>query len=322
MVFYTQTNDKNSLLAQSSMLKSIVKYSLEFQKQKRKLLRQCLDKICFTIESLIDISNVNILFNVLENLKASISASDFNITKFTEIEKVLDKLDDMIFFSTTDSANNMYKNLNAFNDKYSSIEETIIQNTNIIDNFLLQFFQNCSFHFDNSLTIEPITSTESENIQNIKTNDSENPPEISDEKSENLLSDSKTLLISEKDKKVYLPYCLEDVLEMFNDNPGTYISLEDVISKEYTLPLSRYKNPIVSRFKEAFNLMKYKEEASFFKSFHLAMELSHNSSLNPAIITACKNLDELNTYLDCLASNELDKFSFFHIIFDVLPTKK
>ena len=44
------------------------------------------------------------------------------------------------------------------------------------------------------------------------------------------------------------------------------------------------------------------------------------SNLHPAIISACKTLEELDIYLDCLEDNELEKFSCFKIIYKSLPT--
>ena len=49
--------------------------------------------------------------------------------------------------------------------------------------------------------------------------------------------------------------------------------------------------------------MRKKEKASVFDSISLATEVVFNSSLNPAVITACNNLDQLDIYLDCLSSN-------------------
>lgn len=315
MIFYTQTNDKSKLIEQCNILKQNTKQTLSLQKQKRKILRQCLDKVCYTIETIVDINNVNILFTILENLKASISASDSNINEIIHLQKSLKDLENIINICTDDSSDFMYREIDNFNTNYSSIEEFIIKNTNIIDEFLLYFIQNCNFNIENSIT--QIPNNFSEDTSNSEFNISDDSPK----KMENTLVASNTLLISEKTQKVYLPYNIEDVLEKFNNQPNTYNNLEDVISKEYTLPLSKYKNPMSSRFKESFSLMKYKEHASFFKSFNLALELSHNSLLNPAIITACKNLDELNAYLDCLHSNELDKFTFFNIVFEILPAQ-
>ena len=42
-------------------------------------------------------------------------------------------------------------------------------------------------------------------------------------------------------------------------------------------------------------------------------EVTFNNLLNPAIITACQNLDQLDVYLDCLSSNKLDKFNYFKV---------
>ena len=44
-----------------------------------------------------------------------------------------------------------------------------------------------------------------------------------------------------------------------------------------------------------------------------------NYKLNPIIISACRNLDELDIYLDCLEENELDDFTCFEIRFEVSP---
>ena len=65
--------------------------------------------------------------------------------------------------------------------------------------------------------------------------------------------------------------------------------------------------------------MKIKEKSSMIESIDLALEVAFNNSLNPAIITACQNIFELDTYLDCLEANELDKFNFFEIKYETLP---
>ena len=41
--------------------------------------------------------------------------------------------------------------------------------------------------------------------------------------------------------------------------------------------------------------------------------------LNPIIICACRNLDELDIYLDCLEENELYDFKCFDINFEIMP---
>lgn len=143
--------------------------------------------------------------------------------------------------------------------------------------------------------------------------------EIDEEKViENNLEDNNTLIISEEDGKVYLPYLKEDIKNEVLQNKGTKIS--DVIENKYVLPLDKYKNSMRARFREGYNLMYKKEGKSKRSAIMLGIELMLETNLHPAIISACKNLEELDIYLDCLEDNELEKFSCFKIIYKSLPT--
>ena len=134
--------------------------------------------------------------------------------------------------------------------------------------------------------------------------------ETSEEKRADEPTDNDTLLISETQNKVVLPYKIKDVEKALSEN-SQYKTIEDVINVEYTLPLDKYKNSTKSRFKEAYNLMRKKEKASIFDSLSLATEVTFNNLLNPAIITACQNL----------SSNKLDKFNYFKVKYEILPKK-
>lgn len=128
------------------------------------------------------------------------------------------------------------------------------------------------------------------------------------------------MLISEIKGKIFLPYKISDI-EKKVGKKAKEEEIEKLIEKEYTIPIKNYKNPITSRFKETFILMKYREKSTIFQAISLALELSTNSLLNPAIIAACKNLDELDIYLDYLDNNELDKFKIFDIKYEIMPAK-
>ena len=145
--------------------------------------------------------------------------------------------------------------------------------------------------------------------------------ETSETINEASICDNRTLLISEETQKVYLPYTIEELMQKLN-NSDEYQTLEDVIENEYTVPLSTFKMPIVSRFKEAYKFMRTKEHSSVYAALDLAIELMFNSNLNPAVIRASKDLKELNVYLDCLYENEIDKFDCFKIVYKVLPKIK
>ncbi len=160
-------------------------------------------------------------------------------------------------------------------------------------------------------------------LTNLGVNISELEVSLSPEKTakkEEKPKDSNVLLISETQSKVVLPYKIEDVNKILESNKK-YTTVQEVIDGEYTLPIEKYKNSSKSRFKEAYNLMRKKEKASVFDSLSLATEVIFNSSLNPAVITACNTLNELDVYLDCLSSNELDKFNFFKVKYEIVPKK-
>ena len=95
--------------------------------------------------------------------------------------------------------------------------------------------------------------------------------------------------------------------------------MSDIILDQYTVPLSNYKVSAVARFKEAYKLIMDREHGTKKEALKLAVELFSNYSLHPAIITACKNLNELDVYLSCLEFDELDDFRFFKIVYQSLP---
>lgn len=130
------------------------------------------------------------------------------------------------------------------------------------------------------------------------------------------------LLISEKSKMVYLPYYYDDVYEIYNSNRKKYSSEDDVINRLYSIPLSRFKSLSFARFREAYKLIRTKEKGSLSQALDLGLELMFKSNLHPAIIAACRNLEELDFYLDCLEGNNLKDFNAFEIRFEYAPTVK
>lgn len=156
----------------------------------------------------------------------------------------------------------------------------------------------------------PVNTTElrRDSITNVTTSD--------------LPKDNDTLIISEGNNKVILPYRISEVEKQFSKSKKKYSSVNELIENEYILPADNFKNPIKSRFREAYQLIKKKEHGHLKEAIELGFEVMFNSKLNPAIIAACKNLKELDIYLDCLDDDELDKFSCFNIVYDVPPTSK
>lgn len=131
--------------------------------------------------------------------------------------------------------------------------------------------------------------------------------------------DNNTLIVSEKEQKAYLPFFYSEVQEIFHNSSHTYVTLQDVIDDLYVIPLNRFKNSAMARFKESFRLIREKEKGSMAKALDLGLELMFRYELNPIIIAACRNLDELDIYLNCLEEQDVYDFPCFKIKFEVMP---
>lgn len=131
--------------------------------------------------------------------------------------------------------------------------------------------------------------------------------------------DNNTLIISEKEQKAFLPFFYSEIEAIYETTGHKYKSLQDVINDLYILPLSRFKNSAIARFRESFHLIREKEKGSITKALDLGLELMFKYELNPIVISACRNLDELDIYLDCLEENELYDFTCFEIKFEIMP---
>lgn len=142
------------------------------------------------------------------------------------------------------------------------------------------------------------------------------PEEIKKQNNDNLLEN--TLIISELSGKVVLPYTINKLNKIKEQNTD-YENIYEIIEKEFTIPLSHYKYAPISRFKEGMQLALKRSNLNYLKALSLGAELLVNYNLHPAIITACKNIDELDVYLSCLEDDKLDKFNLFDIKFEMLP---
>ena len=204
------------------------------------------------------------------------------------------------------------KNLNDLDELRNILRKFSSSNSEISDINIENYNSSFSHAFNQMFEITSSIEVLLQNI--IKTNNIENINKLE----QNNLEDNTTLLISEKDNKVYLPYKKKDIenILLFSEK---YSTLEDVINDLYTVPLSKYTHSASARFREGFNLMRKKESASFFKAVDLGLELFSKYDLNPAIITACENLDELDIYLDYLETDNLDKFHIFNIKYEINP---
>lgn len=159
-------------------------------------------------------------------------------------------------------------------------------------------------------------------VKRINSSNGKKSEEVSEEISDGNIQNNNTLIISEKDNKVFLPYTVSEIQSYMEKYPKEYKSLEYVINKEFILPLDYYtKHPSLARFREAYSLIRDREAKSVFDALKYALNIMFKYDLNPAIISACKTEEALNLYIECLENKDLSKFKLFKIEFRLNPLK-
>lgn len=222
-----------------------------------------------------------------EDVRSKILLNDIKIDTFFQkniVKKYLASFD-------TEIKLNHYKNV--VNKTTPSENEHLSVNTDITSS-------------DNTLESDtiPLSNSTESTVANISENFEENH----------------TLRVSEKNKKVFLPYTKQEIALYLEQYPHSYTSFEDVVNKEFVLSLDYYmKHPVVARFREAYSLIRDRESKSVIDAFKFAIEMMFRYELNPVIIAACKTQEQLEHYLSCLEKNTLDDFTDFNIKFEISP---
>lgn len=127
---------------------------------------------------------------------------------------------------------------------------------------------------------------------------------------------NETLIISEKDDRIYLPYTLDELEDYIRNYPIEYPSRKEVVKEQYMIPLSSfYKHPAQARFIETYNLMRKREKKIVFVAFLFAIKIFIRNDLNPAVIAACKSKAELVSFIQCLDNDRISDFKPFKIIY-------
>lgn len=326
--------EKNTLTSLISKEKDTIDNNIKFQQKIKDILLEYMQKFADSTNNIIPDYSDTIL-GFLDNLKNSLQFTNNSIDLLNEL---LDLNDNLLL----DVENNNFELTSDYIDDFNSkcIEINLTASENMIpsSSFLYSILNYSELIFESKKSDTEIDSNSkevskeaqipqvSENIENETTDNTKNTSDINKDneikKVEEISSfdmQENTLIISEIKKKVFLPYYIQELNNILNNEPDKYSNLEDVILQNYTLPFSMFKNLSIARFREAFKLMRNKEKKSIKSAFDLGMELLFNYNLHPAIISACKNLDELDIYLDYLDNNETDKFDLFNIKFEVAP---
>lgn len=263
-----------------------------------------------------------------ENL-LKITTNMISVTNTVEKEKLNEFYDTVALlkasFQEMDQISNFASKLITMLDTILVLfQENLEENRNQIKADLIEYnkqsdeLSNNIFHFEKNITSVLNSAIELSLISSQNT-DTTNLLNNTFTEDKNIITDHKTLVISEREQKAYLPYLASDIEKIYKNANGKYTNKQELINDLYILPLSRFKSSSISRFREAFRLMREKENSSMVKALELGLELMFHYALNPIVIAACKNIDELDIYLDCLESKELYDFKCFEIEFDVAP---
>ena len=307
----------NSKTNQSNVMKLInievtsVTASLDSQKAFSK-------QILVFLKSVIGNVEVNSIF--ADNVNKFISDSSFYLSKINSnialYNNLLEILDNIKFNCPSIEYSTTVSKITQYNKKFDTSTAEILKNNVDIEKFI---------HSMSSLDISEYISIDNLDIlTNADSADAgstivQEPKKATRKKKDTVSLNENTLTISETSGLVTLPYKVADLKKALRNEPEKYASLSDVILSQYTVPLRDYRFSAISRFKEAYKLVINKEHGSKKEALSLATELLTNYNLHPAVIAACKNLNELDVYLSCLEFNELEDFHFFKIVYEALP---
>ena len=273
-------------------------------------------QIFASAEDDVDVKLVENVSNYLEMLKNSLQLCNENIEKINTLLASI-------------NSDNESDNSENHSETFEKLEMDIHNNTFEIESNLLLISEFSQFNFENEIKVEQQTnidepSTEESHEEDAVSQEVKSKADDSNKEPTNdtVKREENTLIISQQASTVYLPFRKETLEETLRLHSKKYKSMEDLIQKEYTRPLKIYKNPFIARFREAFKLVKNVERGSISEAFGLGMEVMFNYNLHPAIISACRGIDELDIYLNCLDDGRTQDFDCFKIIFEVPPALK
>lgn len=330
-IFFT-SNEFDFIEHMDSDIESSYKALEKHQKNKdilEKLINELNDSIYFKRISNEDNEKEK---NLLQAAKNALELINFNINMIqsnNEISNSIKKsIIDLLIKIEGDEENiSPDKYVSEISDLKSQIGDISNKNENLKtklklnDDAISSFFNTDSVqNYFKLFSIKIDSENENNAIQ--EESDNKNVEPTFENNSNNIVENNNILLVSEKQKKVYLPFSKEEVLQYLKQYPDQYNSFEDVIKKEFIFPVDFYlKHPVIARFREAYSLIRDREAKSVLDAFKYAMEIMFHYDLNPVIIAACKSQAQLDHYIQCLAENDLTKFDDFEIKFEVSPLK-
>ena len=211
------SKDKNSMKL-LEIEKSSLQSMLDIQKNLNKQILRFLKNFLGDLKVELDFESENNAFQYINEATDILGKSNTNIEKLNLLLEKLDKVITGIHDEYVD-----YK-ISHYNTAFTQEIDIIYQNTNLIEKFIHKISMLDLSELLQEINKDPdISSTETEE------HDLEIHPE--------LLNSSfveNTLVISEMQGKVILPYKIQEINSILFNNNDKYSSIEDVIEKLYT----------------------------------------------------------------------------------------
>ena len=200
-------------------------------------------------------SDINLNDEAFYYLNKSTEALSKSNSNITNLKKLLENIDEINV-----AEEGFEENVEKYNNNFKENIDSIYASTEIIEKFVHEINTTDLSKLAQDLTVE--REVEQEDI--ISSKDLE------------ISYIENTLVISEEEKKVILPYTINKVKETLLKNNQEYSSLQDVIDKVYTKPINYYRFSAIARFKETYKLVRKKEKGTIAKALELAFELLLN----------------------------------------------
>lgn len=322
-------NTKKKILEIIEKELDFINSSLNMQKNLSTQVLKYFKELATDIDVNKDAKNMELYLLKSNKVNDMLLKSNKNITEY---EKIYENIKGFCDNAANLKITELVECIDEYNAIYRVASEEIMINTSEIEAFLKETtpeFQDIVYIQEHTTTLDETISSVAEDLKAEKREEYKHDSEIY-KLEENVLDpdmvrhrdlSENTLIISEQEKKVILPYSYKKLNNILKANPDKYSDIYDVIDKIFTKPIKYYKNAPVARFREAYKLAKDKESMSFKGALDLAFECFFNSALHPAIISSCDNLNQLDVYLSCLEYDELEDFYFFDIIYKIPPLK-
>ena len=219
MIKLNDNKTKSNLLKLINKEISFIDTSLAYQRSLNKEVLLCMNLITQNSEVIETAMEFSKNYEALNNVMSLLKKSTFNIDT---LEALLSQL-----YEIKNNENNttITNKISKFNENYLDVIDEITTNTMKIECFLKADFQE----------VENQNKAIAESAKKVKVRTKE----------VNLLPN--TLIISEIENRVILPYTLSDIKNILKASPAKYTSAQDVINQLYTIPLKYYKNSAISR---------------------------------------------------------------------------